>query len=95
LRRTGSPASVSSEISNGGVSDREKIWSCRASISISPVGNLGFLFSPREMTVPAIAMQNSERSSPASVCASGFTSGPNITCVMPLRSRRSMNTRPP
>ena len=47
MRRTDSPASVSSVISKGGVSAREKMVSASAFTSISPVGRFGFLWPPR------------------------------------------------
>ena len=43
MSRTVSPAAVSSTISNGGVSAREKIVSASAFTSISPVGEVGVL----------------------------------------------------
>ena len=65
MRRSGLAGGVSSTISNGGVSAREKIVSASALTSISPVARLGFLWPPRSATTPATPTQNSLRSSPA------------------------------
>ena len=95
MSRIDSLAFVSSAISKGGVSEREKMVSSVQWISISPVGRLGLRRSPRSRTTPRRPMQNSERSSPARACAAALVCGSNTTCVMPPRSRRSMNTQPP
>ena len=96
MSRTDSPASVSSVISKGGVSAREKIVSASALISISPVARLGFFLPPRSATTPRdadaelVAQLAGER-----VRLGVLMCGSNTTCVMPARSRRSMNTQPP
>ena len=65
------------------------------SISISPVGMFGLIFSCwRAVTFPLIAITYSLRRRPAFWCTAAI-SGLNMICIIPVTSRRSMKIRPP
>src|SRR4030043_895508 len=92
--RSSSPPSVSSSIVNGGISLRLRIFSSSTSISISPVGVLGFLLL-RSFTFPAAWITNSRPSFLAFSQSSLLVSRLKTSCVTPYRSRRSTNVIPP
>ncbi len=97
LRRSSSSSSPfpESKISNGSVSASLKILNSVASNSISPVLILLFtLFSSRATTSPVTEITYSYLSFSANAKSATF-SGLKTTCVIPYRSRRSINTRFP
>ena len=95
FKRSSSLVFVFSSIGKGGVSDSERMRSVLARTSSSPVGSFGF-GSERRSRRPSTAMQYSL----FKLCALWNTSSPQsssskISCRIPLRSRRSVNTTPP
>ncbi len=94
--RSSSSTSSPSSIEKGGVGDSARRSAPATDSSISPVAILGLTVpSSRRTTSPSTLSTCSERSVPASACASGDVSGWKTSWSTPLRSRRSMKIRPP
>ena len=85
-----------SSIGNGGVSASDSIRRLLATTSMSPVARFSFTAPARLHTVPSMAATNSERSFPAfSKHSAPHCDSSNITCNIPLLSRRSTKIIPP
>ena len=96
LRRSSSFVLLFSSIGNGGVSASARVRRVLTRISISPVFRLVFTAPERASTTPVTAITNSLlRRVAFSKPASSISPFSKISCMIPVRSRRSTNIIPP